>query len=47
MTELSMKFLSLNTVSETAVAEDAVTEECKTSWLSIVRGHSCGWFKIC
>lgn len=42
-----MKFLSLNTVSEIAVAEDDVTEDCKTSWLSIVRGHSCGWFKIC
>jgi hypothetical protein len=29
------------------VAEDAVIEECKTSWLSTVPGHSCGWFKIC
>lgn len=42
-----MKFLSLNTVSKTAVAEDDVTEDCKTSWPSIERGHSCGWFKIC
>jgi hypothetical protein len=46
MTELLMYILFLNTISETAVAEDAVTEECKTSWLSIVCGHSCGWFKI-
>jgi len=47
MTELLMKFLSLNNVSKTALAEDAVTEDCKTSWLSIVCGHSSGWFKIC
>jgi hypothetical protein len=44
---LSMNILFLNPVSETGVAEDAVIEECKTSWLSTVPGHSCGWFKIC